>query len=575
MNMSPSHQPFSALVDFLSPERFSAAARVPRLVFIDEDERETDVSLLELRAEASRFAVMLRASGLRRGEVVPLVLPTSKQFVVALFGVLFAGGTPTALALPAGFGDIDNFARRTSTVCDFLHVRRLVTTAGLRDCLSASVPGVDLLVDPELPASADGFVPTPLEPSEAGILQCTSGSTGAPKAVVLTHANLIANCRQIATGLSLEESDVCVSWLPLNHDMGLIGCLFTSLWRGIDLVLMSPGLFLRRPALWLKAISRHRATISPAPNFAYAYATARAKDTELARLDLSSWRIALCGAEPISARTIDAFQKRFASYGLRANVVVPCYGLAEASLAVTIHTPGTGMTVDRVDRESLVDRGIVSPSDSHDGALRVDIVSCGQPLPGTEVRVVGGDGHVVPECRIGKVMVRGPSIMKEYMHAPDRTAAVLRDGWLDTGDLGYVRDGNLYITGREKDLIIVRGRNFTPTEFEWAAERVAGVRKGNAVAFGAFAPDTGTECLTIVCETDVSDLEEREELKKRITTEVMKQTGIRPDAVHLVGRERLPKTTSGKIQRAKAKRAYIEQRPSHMWRTSSAWQTSQ
>jgi acyl-CoA synthetase (AMP-forming)/AMP-acid ligase II len=338
---------------------------------------------------------------------------------------------------------------------------------------------------------------------------------------------------------------------------------------------MSPSRFLRRPASWLRAISDYRGTLSPAPNFAYAYATARVRDEELAGVDLTSWRVAFCGAEPIDARTLHGFHDRFENHGLRKDVILPCYGLAEASLAVTFHESGMPFRSERLDREAL-SAGMAmqtEPKQSSDGSPisgvePVEVVSCGRPLKGTELRIVGPGGEDLDEGRVGRIVLRGPSVMKGYFGDAERSASTLQNGWLDSGDMGYLRDGQLYVTGREKDVIILRGKCYAPTEFEWPASETPGVRKGCAVAFGAFDPKHGTEVLHVVCETEVTTEEERARLREEVARRIALRAGVRPEVVRLVRRDAIPKTTSGKVQRSKTKAFCTESRPSSHWKVA-------
>jgi fatty-acyl-CoA synthase len=546
------------------------ARRAPTLTFIDDEEKETTIPVADLRARATRFARVLREAGVEKGMPLPIVLTTSPEFVVTFLAALYVGAAPAPLALPAGFGDLDNFARRIGTIGAYLDAHHVVTSLGLRDHALRGMKGATF-IDGASSLLADR---EPIEPgftaaaSDIALLQCTSGSTGLPKGVCLSHANLLANIAQIGQGVRVDRQDVGVCWLPLNHDMGLIGCFLFSLYFGTDLVLLSPSRFLRKPAAWLQAISRHRATLSPAPNFAYGYTAARVRGEDLEGVDLSSWRVAFCGAEPIDPQTLLHFQDQFRRYGLQPNTVLPCYGLAEASLAVTFHAAGSPITYDRLDRQALVGKGKVVPvSFDVDSVHAAEIVSCGAPLAGTKLRIVGKKGDALGELRVGRIFVSGPSVMAGYWRSPERTAEVLKDGWLDTGDLGFLRDGNLYVTGREKDAVIIRGRCYTPTDFEWPAQEVKGVRKGAVVAFGVFDPQRGTELLHVVCETEIMDPEERRKLGIEVAAKVAQRSGIRPDVVNFVRRDTIPKTTSGKLQRAKTKQMYLEERPSRAWRT--------
>jgi acyl-CoA synthetase (AMP-forming)/AMP-acid ligase II len=520
------------------------------MTFIDDEGHEEVVPYIRLLEGAYIAASALQRAGVKPREFVPLVVPTSRAFAATFFGLLLVGAIPCPLPLPAGFGDVEGFAQRVEWVARYLGATRVVTTDQLRSLVPDSVTTIlveDLLADKTAHPSFDA---PRIAADDVAMVQCTSASTGHPKGVLLTQENLIANVHQIGFVLGVTEKDVPVCWLPLYHDMGLIGCLLFAIYWNLDSVFLSPSRFLRRPVTWLEAIAKYKGTLSPAPNFAYAYVNARTKDEELAGLDLSSFRIAMCGAEPVDPRTLERFEERFAKWGMKKHVAAPCYGLAEATLAVSFHGIGESLKYDRVSREELA-KGRVQ-----DDASGLLVASCGKPMPETRVRIVGDEGEALPEDRVGHVLVSGPSIMKGYHELPEETARVLKDGWLQTGDLGYLRGGELRITGRSKDLVIIRGRNYAPSDFEWAAEEVPGVRRGNAVAFGVPNDEQGTEELHLVCETD-QDGAARDALAGAIRAHVTVKTGVAPAHVELVPRNTIPKTSSGKLQRSKTRERYL------------------
>ncbi len=548
-------RPFESLLDALA----AAGRECPpdrRLLFL-EDRSVEEVPYAAAWSHSLARAAALRAAGVEPGEPVLLLVPTSSDFLYAFFGLLMAGAVPSALAPPAGYGAAIDFADRTAAIARYLGARRVITTADYRDVVASVLPEAQiLLVEPWRGLAApSGFVAARPKADDLALLQCTSGSTGAPKGVMLSHGNLLANVHGIGRSLDATSADVPVCWLPLYHDMGLIGCLLFAVYHGMKGVFLSPFRFLRRPASWLAAISEHRGTISPAPNFAYRYAVARVKESELAGLDLSSWRAPLCGSEPVDRRTIEAFERRFAPCRLPAPCVAPCYGLAESALAVTFHPLGTPLVSDRISREALAGRGEVVHVRGDEEAL--EVVDCGAPMPGARVRIVDDEGREVPEGRLGHVEVSGPSVMRGYWQLEEETRATLREGWLVTGDLGYLGAGRLRIAGRRKDLVILRGRKFPPTDFEWAASEVPGVRSGNVVAFGLFDEVQGTEALHIVCELDSGD---PEDVARRVREKVAERTGILPAAVEMVPRNTVPKTTSGKLQRGRMRDLYLAKR---------------
>jgi fatty-acyl-CoA synthase len=520
-------------------EMGAAAARGQQLVFVHDDDRHESIAWTDLDDGARRVAAGLIAKGVLPGARVPIVLPTSPGFVTAFFGTMLAGAIPCPMALPMGFAQIEIYAQRFAATLRYLGATHAVIDELLAP-IAMMYPEVTFLGGKSLGGTArvEG---DPTLPDDLAFLQCTSGSTGTPKGVMLSHRNLVANIDQSDRALDAAPGrDTLVSWLPLYHDMGLIGTLLFPMVKGLGSVLMSPLKFQKRPASWLAAMSRYRATITTAPNFAYAYVTARVKDAELAGLDLSALRHACCGAEPIDRRTLEAFVARFQAIGVRASVPRPCYGLAEASLAVTFRPADAPLVYDRLDTAALA-AGEVRPG----GERATEAVRCGRPVLGTEVAIVDDDRSPLPERRVGRILVRGPSVTRGYYQLPEETAAVLRDGWLDTGDLGYLIDGELVVTGRAKDLVIVRGQKFAPNDFEWAAEQTPGVRRGTAVAFNGKDGE-----LVVACEIDT----EVEGLRADLAARVAAQTGLKPDVVALsTERHATPKTSSGKLQRQRTR----------------------
>ncbi|MFR9751481.1 fatty acyl-AMP ligase [Nocardia sp. 004] len=510
----------------------------------------------DLLVMASRAAAGLAAGGVRRGDRVLLCLSTSPEFVTAFFGALLLGAVPTAIATPGGFGAAEAFQDRFARLLAYLEPTAVVAGTSVLTglALPASVAGIDA---DELYATASApdaptvspYLPAP---EDLAFIQATSGSTGVPKGVQITHGNLAANCEQIARVASIGSGDTWVSWLPLHHDMGLIGGFLTPLFRGADTVLLPPSRFLRHPADWLRAVGHYRGTLTASPNFAFGYAAARVADRDLDGVDLSEWRFLFCGAEPIYPPTVQRFVDRFGAWGLPADALVPCYGLAEASLAVTVSRPHAPLAYDTVSRGELVEDGVIVDVPAGDGD-GLDIVDCGAPVPGTEVRIVAEDGSLCGPDLVGRVQFRGPSTTPGYFRLPEVTAAALVDGWWDTGDVGYLRDGRLRITGRSKDLIIIRGANYLPTDFEIAAEQVEGVRPGGVVAVGRTDAEGMSEDLHLIVETTLESAE-HDTLARAVRAAVSKRTGVLAAGVRIVAPRSIPKTTSGKVQRAAARR---------------------
>ncbi len=517
------------------------------------DAGDEAISFRELAESARRVACGLQARGLEKGQTVAIMLPTGSAYFHVYFGIMIAGGVPVPIYPPARASQIEEHVRRHQRILANAGAVMLVTVAQARlvaRVLQAQLPAMREVVDADELLRAQGTPhPVPVEPADIAFIQYTSGSTGDPKGVVLTHANLLANIRAMGKALRVTPDDVFVSWLPLYHDMGLIGGWLATMYYGVTLVVMSPLAFLSRPSRWLRAISEHRGTLSAAPNFAYELCAKRIDDDELAGLDLSSWRLVLNGAEPVLPETIERFVARFAPHGLNPQAFTPVYGLAECSVGLAFPEPGTGPRIDAVDRVAFAtDRRAqpASPGDAH--ALR--FVSCGRAIPGHELRVVDDRDRDLPDRVEGRLLFRGPSATAGYRDNPAATQALIRDGWLDSGDRAYLAEGDLYLTGRVKDIVIRAGRNVYPHEVEEAVGEVAGVRKGCVAVFGSTDPASGTERLIVLVETRETDPAVRERLSTAIRERTVDTLGEPADAIVLAPPHTVLKTSSGKIRRA-------------------------
>ena len=440
----------------------AAAGDDSGLTFVDMREEEQYLSWREVYRRARRAASVLLKLGIRRGDRVAVILPTGPSFVDAFFGTLLAGAVPVPLYPPLRLGRLEEYHSATARMVKLVGARLVISDSRVRRLLGrameASRPDLGCHTADTLIAETDE---AEAQPHHLALIQFSSGSTVDPKPVALSQGNLLAQCAILNSMInaSATEHEVGVSWLPLYHDMGLIGCLLSAMYYPAPLVLIPPENFLARPALWLRAISRHRGTASAAPSFGYSLCAHRIKDAELDGVDLSSWRIALNGAEPVSMKVMRTFARRFQAWGFNPRVLTPGYGLAEATLAVTYCVPERPAQALSVDSLELARRGQV-----RSGSF--EIASVGPPVPGVEVEIRGQRGGVLPERRAGRIFVRGPSVMVGYFGNRKATAGTLIDGWLDTGDLGFVEKGELYICGRAKDLVIIRGANHQPQEFE-------------------------------------------------------------------------------------------------------------
>jgi fatty-acyl-CoA synthase len=547
------------LVEVLAWHAQAHAERV-HIFLRREDGSEQPISYGALWEQARAVAAGLRTRGLGSGDTVALMLRTEEAFFHAFFGVLLAGGIPVPIYPPFRRDRIEEYARRQVGILANAGARALITfpeaerVAGL---LRSHVPPIRFVLSTGGLALPGRVLPIPqLGADHPALIQYTSGSTGAPKGVLLSHSNLLANIRAIGQALSIQPEDVAVSWLPLYHDMGLIGSWLGALYFGVPIVILSPLAFLSRPARWLWALHAHRGTVSAAPNFAFDLCARKVSDDEIRGLDLSSWRLALNGSEPVSPETIERFTHRFAAYGLRPQALRAVYGLAEVSVALTIPAPGTPTRIDSVVRESFQRRGEAVPAPLGDPtALR--FVSCGCPIPGHEVRIVDAVGHRLGERREGRIEFRGPSVTTGYFRNPTATRAALYEGWMDSGDLGYWAGGELFVTGRQKDLIIKGGRNLSPQEVEELVGGLPGIRKGCVAAFGVHDPAIGTERLIVIAETRETDPERRRRLHAAAMDRVVTALGIPADAVLIANPGAVLKTSSGKIRRGATREAYL------------------
>jgi fatty-acyl-CoA synthase len=513
----------------------------------------------------ARYGGALQALGLERGDRVALVLPDNQDFVFAFLGALRAGIVPVPIYPPAGLRKLGGYLENTLHIVQKSGAKVLVTDGDIRRLLGTVQAGAPELrkiaaVEP-MRKSHETLRPVEVGLDDTCFLQFTSGSTSSPKGVVVSHANIAANVHAfMKAGLKVEDGvDTGVSWLPLYHDMGLIGFVLGPLYHRNTVSFLPPLLFLKRPVRWLETISRLRATVSFGPNFAYALCVKRVRDKDVEGLDLSSWRAAGCGAEPIRAANLEAFADKFAAVGFNRRAFLPCYGMAEATLAISFDRAGRGVRIDRFDGDELAADGRARPvAADTPGAL--EVVNCGPAFEGHETAIFAPDDETssepLPDRTVGEIRVRGPSVTSGYYGEPELTRASFAGGWLKTGDLGYLVEGDVFICGRQKELIIVNGRNYYPQDLEWEASRVDGVRKGNVIAFGTTKPMGDRERVIIVFETAVADHARRDELKAEVRKVVRTSTGLSVDDVVAIDAGVLPKTSSGKLRRNETRVLY-------------------
>ncbi|EYF01012.1 fatty acyl-AMP ligase [Chondromyces apiculatus] len=523
-----------------------------------------------IERSSARYGGALQALGLKKGDRVALILPDNADFVFAFLGAIRAGIVPVPIYPPTGLGKLAGYLENTLHIVEKSGAKVLVTSGEIKRMLGtiqAKAPQLEQVVAIEpLRSAREDLRPVKAELSDPCFLQFTSGSTSRPKGVILTHENLAANVRAIMQlGLAARDSvDSGVSWLPLYHDMGLIGFVIAPLYHVNTITFLPPLLFLKRPARWLETLSRYKGSISFGPNFAYALCVKRIREQEMEGLDLSHWRIAGCGAEPIRAENLRAFADKFARVGFDEKAFVCCYGMAESTLAISFSKINTGVVTDTVKGDALWAEGKAVPVRADDEGAEsegaVPIVQCGQAFEGHQIGVFAPDdeesARPLADRDVGELRLRGPSVTPGYYNEPEITKQAFAGGWLRTGDLGYLADGFVHICGRSKEVIIVNGRNYYPQDLEWEAGAVQGVRKGNVIAFGTMKPHNDRERVVIAFETTVSQPAEKQALQAEVRKAVQQALGLTVDDVVALAPGVLPKTSSGKLQRARTRELF-------------------
>jgi fatty-acyl-CoA synthase len=500
---------------------------------------------------AQRAAAGLRENGVVSGARVLVLVLDVEPAVLTLFGAWACGAVPVQVGLPFRLTDAGAFIAGLLETARRLDARALVLS---RSLVAFAPPGasIQVLVAEDLLDEATDLDDPCIVGSggeRTALIQLTSGSTGHPRGVVISHGRLMRHLDCISRVLPSHEGSEAVSWLPLHHDMGLVGGLLFPFYNGFVANMLSPADFRAQPLLWLEAMARFRATICAGPPSAYAMLLRTAKRAIAARLDLSAWECAMVGAEPIPAEVLRAFVATFSPLGFRERAFFPVYGLAEATVAVTFPTLLAPTRVDLVDRDTLEARGRAVAAAPGPGAI--ELVGVGRAIPETEVRVVGADGGAKADRHVGEILVRSTTLMNGYYDDPAATANAFADGWLRTGDLGYFADGDLFVTGRSKDVIIRGGLNLLPTAIEDVAEQVAGARPGGVAAVGVYDENVHTQIVCLLVETKLEEDAERADLRWRLDA-ALKARGIVVDRVTLLAPGRLPRTTSGKLRRRAA-----------------------
>lgn len=521
-----------------------------------QGDSETFLSFTDISLAIDARARQLLAAGLEKGDAVGLVLPDPQDFLLTFMGALSVGVVPVPMYPPMSFGKLDAYADTAARILDAAQAVALITEKRVQSVLWSLVDRVEtleqVLVVNEL-KDAPGPAPdlSHIQPGDTAFLQFTSGSTAEPKGVVVTHQSLLANLHAIMKyGLQIDEDDVAISWLPMYHDMGLIGFMLAPMWYAVPTVFIPTLEFVKHPTKWMETVSRFRGTITFAPNFAFAVATRRTSESKLAKLDLSRLKALGCGAEPNHPGTLNAFTQHFAKAGLKAGALLPCYGMAEATLAMSFTPLGVGLRTDRIDADAYHREGRAVPATEATEKV-IEVASCGYALPGHQLLVVDEREQPVPDRVVGEIIFKGPSVTPGYYRHPEKTAETFTSVGLHTGDLGYLVDGELFVCGRKKDVIILNGRNYDPQTIEWEVAEIEGVRRGNVVAFSLASATT--EKLVVVVETK---LENPEVLRQQIVARVRENLNLNVEDVVLLRPGQLPKTSSGKLQRRQTRALY-------------------
>ena len=536
-------------------ERITAgAARGHDVTFVSGDVHVT-VSWAEVHRDARALAGGLQARGVQPGDHVAILGPTSRELVTAVQSVWLAGATVVVLPLPMRMGSLDEFVAQTRQRIHHGDIQLVLADPELAPFVTPEPGDPELVVFDDLDRGASFDAPNP-DPESPAILQFTSGSTSDPKGVVLPHRAVSANLDAISVAAELDvDADVLVSWLPLYHDMGLVGLLSLAMSTGTRFVLGAPQDFLAAPSRWMEWMSRYGGTATAGPNFSYVLATRalRRAARDGTELDLSSLRVVLNGAEPIDPSTVADFIAAASPFGMDPGAVFPAFGMAEVAIAGTFPPPGRGIVVDTVDRRVLETERYAAPvapgSEGSRGFARL-----GTAVPGLEIRIVDpATGRPRVEREVGELEIRGTSVCAGYYNRPELNAELFHDGWLRTGDLGYLVDGELVLCGRIKDVIIVGGRNVFPEDIERACNQVDGVRAGNVIAFGVETAK-GKEGLVVVAESKAVDLDP---VRRSVVERVRETVGVPAKDVVLVAPGTLPKTSSGKLQRTLCRSQYL------------------
>lgn len=529
----------------LQPDTLDATA----IIYIETEKEPITVAHADFQREIKRYAAALTKMGVQSRDLVVLAHTQNLESIYGFWGALLIGAIPSMFPTLTEKLDRNIYMQNMAELVDISDVRAILTTDEFKPELSQRVD-CPVYGSEELKASIDESSEiTPFHPNanEIAFLQHSSGTTGLQKGVALSHQAVLNQLASYSDSLQLNSNDVIVSWLPLYHDMGLIAGFLMPLIQGVPLVLMSPFDWVKRPAMLFRAISDYRGTLCWLPNFAYNHSARRIRQRDLEGLDISSMRAFINCSEPVSAESHALFAERFADIGAVPEMLTVSYAMAENVFAVT-QTPMSEQPIpDTIDNLQLTEDRHAVPVES-DAPNAIVKVSCGKPIAGTQVKAIDDNGADLPERRVGQLMVKSNCMLTEYYKRPDLNPFT-EDGWYDTGDKGYIADGEVYVIGRSKDLIINAGKNVYPQDLEAIANTVEGVHPGRAVVFGVYDEKEGTELIALVAEVKTDDPAERKQISSTLRQTITQQTTVTLSYVHLVGEKWLIKTSSGKIAR--------------------------
>ncbi|MEC7985811.1 MAG: fatty acyl-AMP ligase [Myxococcota bacterium] len=529
-------------------EACTTESAIEGFTFVDRKENATHYPFAAVWKRTRKAAAFLQSMGIQKGDSVAILLPTCIEFMDIFLGAQFIGAIPVPLYPPMRLGKLDEYFDKTASMLEAANVKLIVTNPRIKRILGQLVqryaPRHGIIIASDL-QKGENPTPVSLSPDDIAMAQFSSGTTQNPKPVALTHRQTLSNVVAIYQTFpdSLHHKTGC-SWLPLYHDMGLIGCIFPAISIPGRIVLISPEIFLAKPSIWLRTISKYKAFISPAPNFAYSLCTERIKESELDGVDLSCWKMALNGAEPVAPEHLRKFIERFQKYGFAKEAITPVYGLAEASLALTFSRSDALFTSHHFDRDQLAQGTAVQGRTKHS----VELASVGKPLSGFFIEIRDQRNRALPNGKVGTIWAKGPSLTSGYLN---NLPSPILNGWLNTGDIGFFFDEELFISGREKDVLVIRGQNHSPYDIEHAVDSVSGVRTGCSVAVSHISEEG--ERLFVFVEYRTSYPAMAEDCKKAIVA----KTGICPDLVLLLEGGTLPRTSSGKLRRNQTLQKYL------------------